>query len=466
MNRVLPLLLLLSGCAVGPDYERPRLDAPQKWSLPSVGGQEEQGISSAPWWQAFGDPLLSELMERAMAANKDLKIAEARLREARADTTAQEASIMPSFFAMGSSQRERNVNPILPLRKPYNTLRANFDAVWEVDLFGRIRRATEAAQAEEEAAIYGVHLAELSLSAEVARHYVIYCQLKQQRATLEESLDHALVRQNLQQLRVEKGDAPQESALTATRALSDLQGQLEMLTAALSSTQHTLEILLGEQPNALKTLLFKAEKIPQVAQFDPLAAPAAVLRHRPDVQMAERHLAAATAMKGVAIAGLYPSISLSAFVGRAAVTRHNFWNHKNKSHQVYGDVHLPLFSFGRQMAGIEASDARLEQARLAFEQAALAALGEVESFAMGYLKAQDSLAHITSSHHAALKSLDLASHSLEKGALSKLNHADVALMAQQSSFKLAEAQAEAAMHFIGLQKAVGGHAPAKSLGTN
>ncbi len=457
MNRLIPALLLLSGCAVGPDYTRPELKAPHKWSgLPTA---EQSTSDQKTWWESFDDQLLRDLIREALIANKDLSIAKARLREARAYMAGTESSLFPSVFAHASSERDINIIPVIPLTKPYNVLMASFDAVWEVDLFSGTRREIEASQAQEDAVAFGLQEAQLSLIAEVARTYAEYCKLKSQVTILSKSTQVQKERSQLQHKRTTLGESPKQTSLAATRAEEQLSAKLAATQAGLQAAQHSLEVLLGLQPQMLSTKLAAANGIPKVVRLDGLAAPAAMLRARPDIQIAERELAAATAEKGVAIADLYPKISLSAFIGRASMTRHNFKSRRNKSQQVYGEINLPLFNFGRQMALVEAADARMEEALLNFENAALKALAEVESFAAAYDKSTAQLEHITTSHLAAEQALSLADKSLEVGEISGVQHMDIALQTHESALQLADAQADAVTRFIGLQKALGGGIP-------
>ncbi|MGA9992054.1 MAG: efflux transporter outer membrane subunit, partial [Thiobacillaceae bacterium] len=294
---------------------------PARWSE-----APESSVSAAsadsPWWTTFNAPELDSLVKRALRANLDLRLAEARVREARARRGATAASQWPLVDARASGARERDSrnapNPVLvrpdgQVESPgqqENFFQAGFDATWEFDLFGGTRRSIEAAQADVESAVYDRDAVLLTLLAEVSRNYIELRGAQAQRRIARESLAAQQDMLTLVRARYVAGMATDLDVARAEAQVQQTTSQLPALDASYKKALHRLDVLLGQPPGAFADELRSARPIPVPSVQPPLGVPSDLLRQRPDIRSAERRLAAASARLGVAKADLYPKFSL------------------------------------------------------------------------------------------------------------------------------------------------------------
>jgi len=411
MPRRFPLWLMicstLSGCMVGPDYQLPSLDTPADWheakpkDCPSkmeqssyahsmsFGGhsyaqdavpagcatRSPQGVG---WWQDFDDPVLNDLVERALKNNENLQVAAARIAEVRGLRESANAALFPHVDAAAGSQRG---NPgVTTLGGNVSVHQAAFDAAWEIDLFGGTRRQVEAQDALIGAREAAYRNAALSLSAEVAREYVTLRQFQAQMTITRQTAQTQHGLYDIVQDRYKGGlvstlDVAQAETLykTTLAKLPDFEQQIK-------TSSYRLSVLLGENPGNLDKLAADSAPIPVANRLPVLDAPAGIIRSRPDVAEAERNLAAATASQGVAISALYPKVSLSSMFG----IQHAAWpvGHYLSTKDIWnigGNVSMPILEFGSIEGQINAANARQVQALHQYRQTVLAALGDVET---------------------------------------------------------------------------------------
>lgn len=465
----------LAGCTVTPDYHPPNIDLPARWNAaPQVA--DSANTAGIPWWTAFNDPVLNSLIERVAHANPDLQLAEARLREARARRGVASAALAPTLDAKASYARQRDsLNAPGPVRvgpdgqieprtgQPEDLFQAGFDATWEIDIFGGRRRAVEAAQAEQDAAAHERGAVLLTLLAEVARNYIDLRGLQQQTATAQEQV---AAQQDLLKLTRARNIGGLASDLDVARveiSVKELAAQLPALETSTLAAEHRLGILLGQPPAALLDELRATRPIPAAAAELPVGLPSDLLRQRPDLRRAERQLAAASARLGVATADLYPRFSLLATAGLASATAGDFFSPASRAWSIGPSVVWPIFRGGQLKATIEVRDAQQQQALIAYRQAILKALEDVENAVTAYTRERERRIALADALGTSQKAVDLA-RGLYRSGLTDFR--DV-LAAQRQLYQarnaLAQSDAAVAANQVALFKTLGGGWEAESL---
>lgn len=366
--------LLLAGCALGPDYARPDPTLPATWA--GAGAMAGTRALDAGWWRVFGDALLSDLVERALAANSDLKLARARLRAARAAAVVAGATRLPNIEAsVARTQSTRNGRSV---QTGYS---AGFDASWELDLFGGARRAAEAASADAESTEATLAATAVSVAAEVARLYV---DVRTQQARIEiaqANLGGQVESLQITEWRAEAGLAPRLDVEQARASVEQTRAQVPSLRAALAQTRHALALILGEAPAALDQALAPrmGQKLPEVPGDLAIGIPADLLRRRPDIIAAERSLAAATARVASARAARYPSFGLSGSIGLEALSLEQLAGGATVAGALVGRLIAPIFDAGRLRGQLTIRSAEQQQAMVAYEASLLGAQRDVEN---------------------------------------------------------------------------------------
>ena len=307
---------LLSACAVGPDYR-----APDTAATPFVAAQgagvNEQPFEAA-WWEQFRDPTLDGLIERALTDDLDLRIALARVEEARAFLGAARRDRWPAVSTEIARTESRQQQPGLSTeRVDVESYDAGFATLWELDLFGRVRRGVEAATADADAAVAGLRDAQVLVAAEVARNYVELRGAQKRLAVARANLGYQQETLELTRVRLELGRGSELDVASAAARRAATEATIPPLVAAETIAANRLAVLLGERPGALNAELAPREIAPHLTTIA-VDSPAALLQRRPDIRAAERELAAATARIGVAKADLFPRLSLSGFIGFVA----------------------------------------------------------------------------------------------------------------------------------------------------
>ena len=449
------LAVALGGCAaVGPDYSEPQLAVPAGWSA-GTGTDAMDAVLLARWWHGFGDPVLDRLVADALAANLDLALARARLREARARRGVAGAALAPSVDASlsGSRSRSSGQSGSGSTRELYS---AGFDASWELDVFGGLRRSVEAAQADLEASVESLSDTRVSLAAEVALNYIDLRTAEQRLAIAEESIasrgeNHQIIRWRQQAGLVSELDLAQ-----ATTDLESTRAVLPPLRTAVTEAKNRLAVLLGRNPGELESLVHADRPIPLAAAEIVAAIPADTLRQRPDVRVAERRLAAQTARLGEAEAARYPSLRLSGSLGLEALELDALADRDANTHSLFGGITAPVFNAGRIAANIEIQDALVEQARLAYRAAVLAALEEVENALTAVANTDARRAKLAEAAAAARTTLAIAEYRYASGLADFLSVLDAQRTQLSLDEQLAGSTGELARAQIRLYKALGG----------
>ena len=449
------LAVALGGCAaVGPDYSEPQLAVPAGWSA-GIGTDAMDAVLLARWWHGFGDPVLDRLVADALAANLDLAQARARLREARARRGVAGAALAPSVDASlsGSRSRSSGQSGSGSTRELYS---AGFDASWELDVFGGVRRSVEAAQADLEASVESLSDTRVSLAAEVALNYIDLRTAEQRLAIAEESIAYRGENHQIIRWRQQAGLVSELDLAQATTDLESTRAVLPPLRTAVTEAKNRLAVLLGRNPGELESLVHADRPIPLAAAEIVAAIPADTLRQRPDVRVAERRLAAQTARLGEAEAARYPSFRLSGSLGLEALELDALADRDANTHSLFGGITAPVFNAGRIAANIEIQDALVEQARLAYRAAVLAALEEVENALTAVANTDARRAKLAEAAAAARTTLAIAEYRYASGLADFLSVLDAQRTQLSLDEQLAGSTGELARAQIRLYKALGG----------
>ncbi len=459
------LAILLTGCTVGPDYHTPASTAPAQWGEALAGGESNNGVALATWWNNFHDPELDALVSRAVAANLDLKIAEARVREARAQAGITAADLGPTVDATGSAVRQaqsRN-QPVLgalqlPASVPFvnNVYQAGFDASWEIDVFGGTRRAVEAANAEVTAAEYSRQDVQVTLVAEVARNYVEVRGFQQRLAIAQQNIKAQQDALALTQDRFKQGLGNDLDTQQAATVLAQTQAQVPTLETGIETAIHRLGVLLGQQPGALLNELSATAPIPTTPPEVPVGLPSELLLRRPDVRQAEVNLVAATARIGVATADLFPKFSLTGDAGFESVGTGDWFTPGSKFWSLGPTVQWRIFDAGRIRANIQVQNARQEQALAAYEQTVLTSFEDVENALVAYAKEQVRHRSLAQAVSTSQDALNLSNQLYANGLTNFINVLDAERSLYQSQDDLVQSDQAVTQNLIALYKALGG----------
>jgi len=399
-------------------------------------------------------------MDQALAGNLDIKIAMARIDQARAERRGTRAELFPTVNVKAGAQRNDNPMPGLAPGIRYNIFELGFDALWEIDLFGRQQRRLEAVSADLEGATEQYHQSLVTLTAELARSYVDYRSIQNQlritRSNLE-SQQHTLA---LTERLNAEGVGTRHDVIRARAQTETTEAQIPALEGRLVAALRQLEVLVGRQPGTLDAELNSAEAVPAAPGIEILTTPAETIRHRPDLRVAERRLAAATAMQGAAIAELYPKISLSAFVGLRNTDMESLFKSAAFSYGTAANLLQPLLNFGRIRAGIDLADAQQKEAYLAFEKAVLEALRETETTLTRYLKEESRRQTLARAVADLRESVRLSQLRYHEGVISFLDVLESQRALYVDEINLARSEAEASTDLIAVYKALGGGANA------
>lgn len=464
----LPCLLLVAsatGCTVGPDFVRPNDGLAQVQLSARDTYEIEDRTTSAPtpvrWWDLFNDPVLTGLQTDAEAANLDLLLATERIQESRAQLGIASADLLPSVGASAAYAREANSanGKFAALGAPTTAndfWQTGLDASWEIDLWGRARRAREGAAAALEASVYGREVARAALAAEVARNYLLLRGVQAQLDVTRQNLEVADRALGIAENRQHNGVGTAFETASARAQLATTRSLVPELTQRRNALVSALALLLGEEPRALDARLMMAMPLPALPSNIPVGIPSELARRRPDIRRAEAQLHAATAAIGVAKADFYPRIGLRGRIGVEAFEGSDLGSWDSRTFSVGPTVYLPIFQGGRLKQRLALNESRQRSAAIAYRQTVLNAWHEVDG-ALDAWSAQRS-------HHQdaeiAYEENRLALRAAERGYregasdyLSVLT-AQRGLLASQSA--LNASATNSALAVVGLFKSLGG----------
>jgi multidrug efflux system outer membrane protein len=448
---------MLAGCAIGPDYKRPRVAEP-----PTFRGQvttEAASLADAAWWDVFGDPILRNLIREALRNNYDVSIAAARVQEARANLSIARSDLYPSLDYGASAGRGKITpgvagSPGGPSPQANNFYSASMTMSWELDIWGRIRRSNEAARAilfATEEARRGVWL---TLVSDVAQAYFQLLELDVQLQIARNSTEAYQNTYNLFLDRLNVGVASKLETSRALGALGNAQATIPQLESNIVATENQLSILLGKAPGPIPRgqPMYAQPVVPAV----PAGLPSALLGRRPDLRQAEEQLVAANARIGVAKADFFPRFSLTALFGTASPEVSALTGGSATIWAVAGMLSGPLFNAGRTLGTYRASIAQWEQVRIEYEQAVLVALREVSDA----LTALGKLSEAEAGQDTAVRALaEAVEHATDRYRQGLANYFEV-LEAQQQLYPaqtaLAQIRRDRLLAHVRLYRALGG----------
>ncbi|MGF6471416.1 efflux transporter outer membrane subunit [Paraburkholderia youngii] len=470
-KRTLAMLIVASlsaGCAVGPDYVRPDVPMPERF-MGQTAVDHRHATATADlvtWWTAFGDPQLTRFVALALEQNLDLAQASARVAQARAALGAANAALLPSGNVSGQAARVyqsvetplgRVLNSTPGFDRYGNEYEANLSASWELDVFGGLRRGREAALAEYEASEAGAAATRLAVAAQTAD---IYISIRGLQARLNVARRQVQTQQDLLStinLLYGKGLAAELQVRQAEGALAQVQASVPVLETGLDAAMNALDVMLGAQPGVHRSELLEAGDIPVPPQIGATGSPRELLRRRPDLIVAERHLAATNARIGVAIAEYYPKVSLSGLIGSAtSVASGNlFTSGASQAAGVLG-LRWRLFDFGRIDAQISQAKGQEAEMLAAYRLAALHATEDVENAFSALVKREEQAAALTQGVDSLGRARAASFAAYQKGVVSLIEvlQADDSLL--RTSDGRVQAQTESARAAVAAFRALGG----------
>src|SRR6266511_979374 len=458
-------LVLLAGCAVGPDYREPKLAVPSGWQEAQQKGVDIRPVEMTRWWATFNDPLLNSLVERAVQSNFDVRIAEARIREARASRAVTASGLWPTLDVSASYSRNRTSENALALGSlapqgggnlEQDLFKTGFDASWEIDVFGGVRRAVEAADATIAASVESRRDVLVTLLGDVAKNYIDLRGFQRRLAVARANLKAQQDTLDLTRIRFQAGLTNDLDVAQAEAQVSTTAAQIPTLESSLKQAAYSLDLLLGLTPGALWNELAHETTIPSLPPEVLVGLPSDLLRRRPDIRFAERQLAAATAQIGAAMADLFPKFSLTGVAGLQSISASDWFTGRSRYWSVGPTISWPIFDAGRIRANIEIRNAQQEQALNQYEKAMLAAFGDVEKSLVSYSREQvrqRSLAEAVASNRRAV---EMANELYVRGLNDFLNVLDTQRSLYAAENDLAQSEATMAANLVALYKALGG----------
>lgn len=451
--------VMMSGCTVGPDYKKAETRVTPAWmgTDPLVRGNGTISVAVpeaadvARWWEHFGDEMLTRLVTRAAAENLDVEAAESRVVRARATVDAAAAGMLPQVNGSGDASRSRSRGG-----GTGNLFRAGFDAGWEIDVFGGIRRGVEATRADTQAAVEDARDVRVTILAEVAANY---CSLRGFQRSLEFAYKNLEVQRQSLDVTSKRYEAGYVGGLDVANARAQValtESRIPGIQTSIRAQMYALAVLLGAEPGALVEELKDAGEIPGPPRVVPVGLPSDLLRRRPDIRRAEEQVHGATARIGVATADLYPKFSLTGSLGVQSGNVEGLGTLANRYWSIGPGVSWAFIDGGRIRANIRIQEALASEAGLAYRKAVLLSLQDVETALVRFGREQERRVSLEESVAANRKAVELANQLYTAGRTDFLN----VLTAQERLFnaedELVSSTTLISTDLIALYKALGG----------
>jgi NodT family efflux transporter outer membrane factor (OMF) lipoprotein len=444
---LLIVALFLGACTVHPPYVAPVVDPI------ALHQSDDANFAAQPynptWWSQFDDPTLDQLEASALEANHDVRIALARLDQARSVFTDVSSDRFPIVSLGGAVDRREQ------FQTTSSTYRAGFDAFWELDLFGRVRSQIAAASATAESLDANLDDVRVSVAAEVARNYFELRGLQQQFAVAERSLTNQRETLRLTRLRRDAGVGEELDVASAGARVAGIEASLPPLRAAVAAREHRLAVLIGKRPGDVGVDL-APHAYPPLAKALPLGDPDSLLRRRPDVRVAERRLAAAAAREGIAAADLYPRITITGFLGFLAGRGSLFAESDSRSWAITPALDWTAFDFGSKRARLHGAEAGTREALAEYEQTILRALEETENSLVAYREEQQTLLKLNEQARESARASNIARARYREGVSDFLALLDAERTQLQAEDAVAQAESRVFTSVVGVYKALGG----------
>jgi NodT family efflux transporter outer membrane factor (OMF) lipoprotein len=463
-----PLLGIgLTGCTVGPDYQSLEMKEVSRGSAPNDGGVPSRTVEGAvdiAWWKSFRDAQLSSLVERLVLQNLDLQTAAERVIQSMAQRQVSASQGLPHIEGQSSSTYNRqSADGTLSLLVPkpgapldYALFRDGFTSSWQLDLFGRVRRAVEAADADTLAAVENRHGVALAAVAELAQSYMLLRGTQNRLAIAQRNL--RLAEENVELVNKRFGDG-----VATTLDLAQARAQQATIAATqpplrtqVAELINAIGLLLGDAPRALEVELQRSRILPRVPRRVPVGLPGTLVRRRPDVREADARIHEATAQTGVAVASFYPDVTLNGAVGVESLQLINLFSPNSTAFAVGPSISIPIFEGGRLRGTLALRESRQREAAIFFQKTVLRAWKEVDDAMTAYREAQRRRADIARSVTENQAALQAARQRYSEGAINFLNVTTTQALLLQSENDLADSDTQIAIGLVNLYRALGG----------
>ena len=465
---ILAAAVLISGCAVGPDFQKPDAPTLEGWLETAEASISTDASEHREWWKSFGDPVLEALIQRAYEENQALEIAGLRVYEGRAQLGFAVGTLYPQIAAARLSvdriELSENAEPVSylpPLTQQgvdteYSTYRLGFDAAWELDFWGRFRRIVEAADSNLAARVAAYDAALVSLTGEVASAYILLRTLEERLAVARSNLQVQQRSQEISGVRFRNELTSELDVVQATVQVKNTEALMPRLEAALREVENGLSLLIGATPGEVRDIIGEAGNIPVTPSSVAVGMPADLLRRRPDIRQAEYVAATQSALIGVTKAELYPAFSLVGTIGFAADDFGDLTDSDSKASIIGAGFRWNIFNFGRIKNRVRANDARLQQLLTGYELTVLNALREVENAQSAFVRGQEEVASLAEAAESARRAVDLANIQYRDG----IADFERVLLAQEAQLfqegRLTDARGRVARNLVAVYRSLGG----------
>jgi NodT family efflux transporter outer membrane factor (OMF) lipoprotein len=481
--------LAMIGCTVGPDFEQPKTATPEVFERTQTAQAPSKPVEATfnpDWWTLFDDPTLNALEQRLADANLDVAAASARLRQSRAEQRVAGAAQLPTIDGAASYYRERgSENGVLSLlgvtpsqsqpqsasgsaplgvsgmpgskgSPAYNLYQAGFDASWELDIWGRVRRGVEAAGALSDASYEDRNAVLLSARAELARDYIELRDTQSLLDIAQQNLDIARDAVKLTKIRVREGVTTDLDVANASAQMETIESLIPTLESHRDTTINAIGVLLGEQPGALRPMLIDARDVPKLPDQVPIGFPSELAERRPDIKKAEAQLHAATASIGMAKADFYPRITLNGSAGLQSLQLSSLAEWASGQFVIGPSITFPIFEGGRLKGTLQLREAQQQEAAIVYKRTVLEAWREVDDSLLVYDAEQRRHERLVTVVSLNQRALGVAQQRYKAGALDYLDVLNVQKQLLDAQSQLEQSKATAAENLITLCKSLGG----------
>lgn len=496
---LLATFLVLPACTVGPDYQAPSLFSPATWFRSGGASTPAARQASLPvpepvdpeWWDSFHDPLLTSLMRRVAGANLDVRTASIRLAESRAQRGVAAADEFPQVNANGSYTRERisakgvvgilgggssgaggggtstattsnglggrqGGFPSSSAIPPFDLFQTGFDATWELDLWGRVRRAVESADANVDASAENRRNMLLTALSELARDYIQLRGIQETRRITQRNLATAQDSVHLTSERAKGGLGTDLEVAQAQQQLETTAANLPQLEQQEAQMQNAIALLLGAPPGALQAELSPQKPIPPVPPTVPIGLPSQLVQRRPDIRQADAQLHAATADIGQATADFFPRVTLSGSFALQAVQFKDLGNWNSRTYGLGPSIQLPIFEGGRLRRTLDLRKAQQQEAAIQYQRVVLGAFHDVDNSLIAYRTEQQRRTRLQASADQARRALGLAQRQYTAGLATFLDVLTAQRTVLSAEQQLSDSTATIGTNLVALYKALGG----------
>ncbi len=454
----LSVVWIAAGCAVGPNYHPPKTPAPPKFA----NGAQDGFTTNEPlaaWWRSFHDDELTKLVGWAVSSNFDLRVATANLLEARALHLGAKSDFLPvaegvASYSNNSYSRAQEFNFAGPRRQELYDV--GFDATWELDIFGRLRRSYAASTAGVQAADEARRFVLVSISAEVARNYFELRGAQDELAVLRRNADNQTESLRMTQARLDAGRGTELDVAQARAEVNNTLAAIPPVESAIAHATHRIGVLTGRQPEALADELLQPSALPVLPELVDIGDPCRLLRRRPDIRAAERNLAAATSRIGVAVADLFPRVTFNGAIGLEATTFGGLAKEGSDYHSFGPSITWAALDYGHVRSRITAARAEADAQLAQYQKTVLTSLEETENALVDYGRARARRDYLAESVKASQAAATLSRSRYDNGATDFLTVLDAERVLLQAQDQLAQTRTATATALVAVYKALGG----------